>query len=131
MLALTSACSLHSLDYLGAGGGNASTTGGDAGAKDGDGPADGGRSATGGWGDTGGAGTMAPGVLDAGAAGSDGGDLARCDDLQKNGEETDLDCGGRMCGPCAAGKTCAMGTDCESASAPTSSVRRRLARIWL
>jgi len=33
----------------------------------------------------------------------------------KNGDETDVDCGGRSCGPCLDGLTCAMGTDCQSA----------------
>jgi hypothetical protein len=53
----------------------------------------------------------AAGAADAGAAGAG----ASCTDLQKNGEETDVDCGGRSCAPCAAGAACAMGTDCQSA----------------
>ena len=36
-----------------------------------------------------------------------------CTDQQKNGDETDVDCGG-SCGGCLDGKTCAAGTDCAS-----------------
>jgi hypothetical protein len=38
----------------------------------------------------------------------------KCDDTMKNGDETDADCGGANCGPCAQGKTCAAATDCMS-----------------
>jgi hypothetical protein len=37
-----------------------------------------------------------------------------CTDGIKNGTETDVDCGGGTCLPCAAGKMCAVGTDCQS-----------------
>jgi len=37
---------------------------------------------------------------------------ATCLDTVKNGAETDLDCGGIDCNPCADGKVCAKGTDC-------------------
>jgi len=117
---VTSACSFHSLAYLGAGG-EASASGGETSASGGN---------TGGsGGNTGGSGgqpaiagaTSSAGVSAAGAAGMTDGaagaesDPARCDDLQKNGDETDVDCGGRACAPCPAGDTCAMGTDCQSA----------------
>lgn len=39
---------------------------------------------------------------------------ARCDDDSIGGDETDIDCGGRVCVPCAAGRRCLMGTDCGS-----------------
>ena len=51
-----------------------------------------------------------------------GGDLAgsadlghSCSDNQKNGDETDVDCGG-SCVPCAEGKGCTVGKDCASMS---------------
>lgn len=37
-----------------------------------------------------------------------------CGDGTQNSDETDLDCGGSFCGPCAVGKKCASNTDCES-----------------
>jgi len=40
---------------------------------------------------------------------------AKCDDTIKNGDETDVDCGGTKCNkPCANGKTCGITTDCTS-----------------
>jgi formylglycine-generating enzyme required for sulfatase activity len=36
------------------------------------------------------------------------------DDAVKNGDETDVDCGGATAPKCATGKTCAAHTDCES-----------------
>lgn len=39
---------------------------------------------------------------------------ARCDDGIKNGRESDVDCGGEDCDPCAVGKTCNLGRDCVS-----------------
>jgi hypothetical protein len=38
---------------------------------------------------------------------------ASCADKVKNGDETDLDCGG-SCGPCGNGKACSMAVDCSS-----------------
>ncbi|MFO0618575.1 MAG: plastocyanin/azurin family copper-binding protein [Polyangiaceae bacterium] len=35
-----------------------------------------------------------------------------CADAVKNGTETDLNCGGADCAPCAAGKACVTATDC-------------------
>ena len=39
---------------------------------------------------------------------------ASCSDMVKNGHETDVDCGGGMCGGCANGKLCSIATDCTS-----------------
>ncbi|MDC0746894.1 hypothetical protein [Polyangium mundeleinium] len=38
----------------------------------------------------------------------------RCNDSQKNGDETDTDCGGQYCAKCAPGKACTKGGDCVS-----------------
>jgi cysteine-rich repeat protein len=40
----------------------------------------------------------------------------QCADNQKDGAETDVDCGGATCGKCALGKTCAAGADCVTAT---------------
>jgi hypothetical protein len=37
-----------------------------------------------------------------------------CNDCTTNGPETDVDCGGDTCPPCAASKECLSGADCES-----------------
>ena len=42
------------------------------------------------------------------------GGCEQCSDLTKNGDETDFDCGGPTCAPCAVGKSCLMDSDCES-----------------
>lgn len=39
---------------------------------------------------------------------------ASCSDNKTNGDETDMDCGGKNCPPCALGKTCAGPSDCAS-----------------
>ena len=39
---------------------------------------------------------------------------ASCDDATQNGLETDLDCGGPDCAPCANGSTCSVPEDCTS-----------------
>jgi hypothetical protein len=36
-----------------------------------------------------------------------------CGDNVKNGAETDVDCGGGLCTPCNAGKSCAVDKDCR------------------
>ncbi|MEM1414490.1 MAG: hypothetical protein AAGH15_06305 [Myxococcota bacterium] len=63
-------------------------------------------------------GTPDSGTPDAGtedAGGSDAGDaLGTCDDGIANGDESDVDCGGR-CGGCANGAACTAGPDCLSA----------------
>jgi hypothetical protein len=37
-----------------------------------------------------------------------------CADGTKNGAETDVDCGGAVCGACGVGKACSLATDCVS-----------------
>jgi hypothetical protein len=53
-----------------------------------------------------------------GAAGGQGGSgqggADACSDAVKNGAETDIDCGGGDCAPCASGKDCGAGADCAS-----------------
>ena len=41
---------------------------------------------------------------------------ASCADGVENGSETDIDCGGMACLPCASGKTCLTAADCQTAS---------------
>jgi hypothetical protein len=40
--------------------------------------------------------------------------LPVCIDGLKDNVETDVDCGGSFCGPCANGKACVVGADCQS-----------------
>ncbi|HJL15923.1 MAG TPA: hypothetical protein RMH99_09715 [Sandaracinaceae bacterium LLY-WYZ-13_1] len=49
-----------------------------------------------------------------GDAGAPDGGAASCDDGVANGGETDVDCGGPDCDPCAGGQGCAEGSDCAS-----------------
>src|SRR5258708_5751809 len=42
--------------------------------------------------------------------------MASCTDGIKDGNETDVDCGGPSCPPCAVGKMCTRGMDCVSGS---------------
>lgn len=51
------------------------------------------------------------GQAGAGQAGSSG---ASCADGTKNGDETDLDCGGSACPKCGDGASCLSGSDCTS-----------------
>ena len=37
-----------------------------------------------------------------------------CNNGEKDGAETDVDCGGPECGTCVAGKACAANADCET-----------------
>lgn len=39
---------------------------------------------------------------------------ASCSDSAQDGDETDIDCGGTVCGACASGLKCVLGTDCQS-----------------
>jgi hypothetical protein len=39
---------------------------------------------------------------------------SQCDDGAKDGQETDIDCGGGTCQPCGVGAGCAQGSDCDS-----------------
>lgn len=41
-------------------------------------------------------------------------ELGSCGDGKKNGEESDVDCGGAVCSACGVGKACAVGLDCET-----------------
>lgn len=89
-----------------AGGGSGGNTGGAAGSGGSTGGAAGSGGSTGGaagsGGSTGGA---------AGAGGADAG--PSCTDQSKNGDETDVDCGG-SCPPCAASMSCGGPADCVS-----------------
>ena len=44
-----------------------------------------------------------------------------CADGVRNGEETDVDCGGRVCARCALGASCGEPQDCESSNCTASS----------
>lgn len=63
-----------------------------------------------------------PYPADGGAGGSGGGSststgtTVSCSDGVKNGAETDKDCGGDKCSPCADGQGCNVGPDCASSS---------------
>jgi hypothetical protein len=46
-----------------------------------------------------------------------------CDDLQKNGAETDTDCGGPTCPRCRSGQACVLDRDCAGEEASCSSGR--------
>ncbi len=87
---------------------------------------DGGAASSGGAGATTGAGggtTTTTGATGGAGGGGGGGQAASCGDGQKNGAETDVDCGGcdlasgtcdgaTRCAPCAQGATCKAATDC-------------------
>lgn len=45
---------------------------------------------------------------------------ASCRDGFKNGKETDIDCGGALCGTCLSGRACQHGSDCASGSCNAS-----------
>ncbi|MEQ9651695.1 MAG: fibrinogen-like YCDxxxxGGGW domain-containing protein, partial [Sandaracinaceae bacterium] len=45
-----------------------------------------------------------------------------CMDGIRNGEETDIDCGGTTCAPCALRDTCSVDTDCVAGAACTAGV---------
>ena len=51
---------------------------------------------------------------DGGPAVTDDAGPGDCGDTKKNGKETGTDCGGPDCDPCADGKGCVVGSDCES-----------------
>ncbi|RYZ06390.1 MAG: hypothetical protein EOO73_15530 [Myxococcales bacterium] len=114
---LLGGCSLHSLDYLEAGGGGlAGVSGGGSsagaaasGASASVGGASSGSSNEGGEPSSGGS---------SGPGGGSGGEVASppdCTDSLTTSDETDVDCGGRTCAPCTADQACVTGTDCESA----------------
>lgn len=115
-LLATFACSLHSLDYLESGG-DPSVQGGESGVANGGatsmaGAPSAAAPSTGGARPVGGA----PSEESAGAAGAlPEPELPDCGDSLVTADETDEDCGGRTCDPCAPGKRCLNGTDCDSA----------------
>jgi hypothetical protein len=39
-----------------------------------------------------------------------------CSDFVTNGDETDVDCGGGYCPPCASGRSCVVNSDCDRKS---------------
>lgn len=51
---------------------------------------------------------------DASTGGSAGAGATACNDGAKNGDETDVDCGGGTCSPCGLGKSCGTDADCKS-----------------
>ena len=61
------------------------------------------------------AGAMGPVSGRPGLGGRAGPPPNNCDDNQRNGQETDVDCGGPECRACSDELVCVVGTDCESA----------------
>lgn len=120
-LALSGACSLHSIDYLGAGGQALGGSDGDGGTHNIAGSSALGGASAGGLAQAGSgaeAGTAASAggegsISEAGAAGAP--EVPDCGDHQQTLDETDIDCGGRTCAPCADEQKCVTGTDCQSA----------------
>jgi hypothetical protein len=56
--------------------------------------------------------------------GGNGGELPpSCGNGVRSGSETDIDCGGDACAPCAAGKACLVGSDCEQSVCGDGSCR--------
>src|SRR5205807_2171667 len=51
--------------------------------------------------------------------------LPPCSDGKKDGDETDVDCGGARCPKCADGKVCNMATDCASGICANTACRPR------
>jgi hypothetical protein len=130
LVAISGACSLHSLDYLSASasgdddpsGGQGATDSGGAASSSGGGAQGGGQAHGGGGGGAGGMATAGSGgtggtdtpIPEAGAGGAGAPEVPDCTDTEKTVDETDIDCGGRTCEPCPADKTCVTGTDCQS-----------------
>ena len=120
---LIGACSVHSLAYLQqgedapSGGGGAAIAGaGSTGGSAGSGAAAGKSPALGNAGTEpvlAGAGTS-PVTASAGTAGISAAASSCDEDDSISGDETDIDCGGRVCEACTTGRHCLMGTDCAS-----------------
>jgi hypothetical protein len=53
-------------------------------------------------------------AIAAGACKKDAGPMPDCANHMKDGQETDVDCGGSMCGTCNQGKHCKVDKDCIS-----------------
>lgn len=58
--------------------------------------------------------TPEDGGVDSGGDTNEDPSQATCANGEKDGIETDVDCGGDACGPCALGKVCATDADCAS-----------------
>jgi hypothetical protein len=55
------------------------------------------------------------GALTTAPVSGDGGPpVDSCKDMVLDGTETDIDCGGTTCPPCAAGRACKVGSDCQT-----------------
>ena len=51
-----------------------------------------------------------------------------CTDKEKNGDETDVDCGGSVCPTCALGKACKATADCSSSNVCSTSTNKCINR---
>jgi hypothetical protein len=58
--------------------------------------------------------TTSTGGSGGGAACVPSGEATACGDCVKNGDETDVDCGGPSCKPCTRGATCLAHEDCDN-----------------
>jgi hypothetical protein len=76
---------------------------------------EGGASSNGGTSSAGSDATSGRSNSDAGAAGASPEEVPDCTDKLQTVDETDKDCGGRTCAPCATGLHCLNGSDCQSA----------------
>ncbi|TDI46183.1 MAG: hypothetical protein E2P00_02600 [Acidobacteria bacterium] len=53
--------------------------------------------------------------IDDGCSGvTDDGACSTCSNFIQDGDETDIDCGGLLCGPCIEGQMCFTDTDCST-----------------
>ena len=122
-LVLASGCSLTSLDYLQEGASAGGADSGGTGGGGGSGSSGGGGSAGTGEGGIASGGSVGQGGTELGPGGEGGGsgqggaepEVPDCTDGEVTADETDVDCGGRTCMPCADELRCVTGTDCASA----------------
>jgi hypothetical protein len=65
------------------------------------------------------------GLVDGGEGGSGDArpDGPSCNDMIKNGTETDVDCGGTTCSKCAINKACSGDKDCQSNNCSSNKCR--------